>query len=100
MNRTKLATRILMLGTAVLAMSVQGCQATPTEPVTIDGLLSHLNIAMASTTGGSATSSANATPPRFRDPPVDSQIEVLGPNTDIFRPSWPVILGPRPLSNL
>ncbi len=91
MNRTKLATRLLMLGTAVLAMSVQGCQATPTEPVMIDGLLSHLNIALASTTAAGSASRANAIPPGFVNPPLDSEIQTLGPNTNIFRASWPVI---------
>lgn len=94
MNRTPLTTRVLMLGITVLAMSVQGCQETPTEPVTviIEELFSHLNIALASTTSASSTSQANVTPPGFISPPLDNQIEVLGPNTNIFQPSWPVIL--------
>ena len=92
MNCTKLTARILMLCIAVLAMFVQGCQQTPTEPVTIEELFSHLNIAMASTAGSGSASRANATPPGFVNPPLDGQIEVLGPNTNIFQPSWPVIL--------
>ena len=82
----------LILGTAVVALLVQGCKATPTEPeITIEDLFSHLNIAMGSITGGGGGISADVIPPGFDTPPLDHEIQALGPNTNVFQPSWPII---------
>ena len=91
MNRTTLTSRFLILGIAVLAMLVQGCQETPTEPITPEELFSHLNIAMGSTNTGNAAFDGNVIPPGFVTPPLDSQISVNGPNTNVFQPSWAII---------
>jgi hypothetical protein len=84
-----------MLGIAVLAMSVQGCQETPTEPVTvtIEGLFSHLNIAMASTTSNGSTSrfSNGGQDARFQTEPSPNQFNILGPNTNVLAADWPII---------
>ncbi len=81
-----------MLGIAVLAMFVQGCQETPTEPVTLDELFSHLNIVMASTTGNSSASHfANVQDSRFQTEPLPNQFNILGPVTNVLADNWPII---------
>jgi len=91
---------IFVAAVAVMALSFSGCSSSTEPTLTLDDLIAQLQIQLAATgTGGSGAVAGTAAErgatagqdPRFTTPPTDSQIRVLGPNTNIFTPLWPII---------